>query len=148
MSSESPTALVVEPGRSRRLAGIVVGSHVLALLPALLLELPGWARAIWVVSVLASLALEWRRHLAPADKLRYLRYDETGWSLEYRSGVAERPVLVQWYAHPWLCVLRFKRPRRTVVLVADAVVADQHRRLRVLLRTRDPRMRSGAAFPL
>lgn len=49
-------------------------------------------------------------------------------------------VLTGWFAHPWLCLVRFRLSRyrwRTVVVPGWEVDADVHRRLRVALRAGD-----------
>lgn len=118
---------------------------MLAALPALLLSLPIWLRPLWLGLVVLSYWLERRRHLKwrPVS----LSYNRGEWRLTDSTGKVWRH-LHDWYASRWLCVLVFSRPRRVLLLPADALSAEQHRQLRVLLRTEDPRIGRKSQQPL
>jgi hypothetical protein len=134
--SGSSSPLVLEPSRSRALRLIVILLYLVALLPGLLLPLPWWARPLWMLVLGAAFYWEWRRVDAAPPRLRYV---ERTWEFEESAGEWRAQRLRDWYASPLLCVLSFAEPRRTVLLPADALPAEQHRQLRVLLRTQDPR---------
>lgn len=138
MLTEFSEPLLVEPRPSRLLQALTAGVHAVALIPALLLPMPVWARLLWLIAVLVSLAWEWRCQVGPAAvaRLPSFRCSDGEWQWA-RDGEWVPARLGRWYATPTLCVLRFRTPRRTVVLARDSVDADCHRRVRVLLRARD-----------
>lgn len=117
--------------RSRQLAWLVAAVHILAALPALILELPLAARLLWL-AIIAGVALR-SLQAKPVTRLR-LGLDQV-WELEFDQGEVARAVLVSWFSQRWLCVLRFRGcdGMHAVVLPADILAPEQHRRLRVLL---------------
>ncbi len=123
---------------SRCLLAAWVGLHLAALAAVALCDCGWWAKLGAPPALLAHGVAGWRRQLHwPAGSR--LHWSAAGaWTLALPG--AEPDTHTAWEApwvHPRLVVLRLGeagRRRRTVVLCADALPADLHRRLRVRLR--------------
>ena len=137
MSSEksvSPLTLAPEP--SRILMSILSLTHLggAALLWPLDLS---WGVKLLLWSMLAvSLAASWPRR--GGNDLRRLVWQADGdWLLQTRDGKESGARLLPGsYSHPWLVVLNLRLDngrQRSVVLFADALAPDMHRRLRARL---------------
>src|SRR5690554_6169954 len=64
--TEFSEPLLVEPQPSRILQALTIAVHFVALMPVVLLPMPGWGRLLWLVAALSSLCWEWRRHVGPS----------------------------------------------------------------------------------
>ena len=126
-----PLPLVIETRASASARGLLIAAHLAAVAALFLAALPDAARLVGGACLAASLGLGWRR---PADLRLRARADG---QLEIRCGDAWQPVRLSAdsVALPWLIVLRWREGRRghSLVLPADAVAGDEHRRLRVWL---------------
>ncbi len=139
-SPESVAPLRIEPRFSARLAGFLLFSHGGAMAVPWRLGWPWWAVLCVVALVLASFLIHWRRHVLRRGR-RALRaavwLGDGRWRLETAGAVLERVELAPArYVHPALVVLNFCGGGNgyTLVLCADAVSAEIHRRLRARLR--------------
>ncbi len=115
---------------SRYIRNGVVLMHLAACWCVLTLAVPLELRAaICAAIVLACHGVQSRLTVNAA---RLQRRIDGAWRFE---GKTYR--LIGWFAHPALCVLELRRNRRRryVVIAADALAADSHRRLRALLRS-------------
>jgi hypothetical protein len=114
--------------------------HVFALLVLLPLPVPWWVKPPLMAAVVIQWVIVWRHHLdlkAPAA-VKSLQWNADGrWELFCADGTAHAArLLPAAYVHPWLVVLRFvteDKRRCSVVLPADGLPEDEHRRLRVRL---------------
>nr|WP_309544954.1 protein YgfX [Alkalilimnicola ehrlichii] len=146
LSNVSSTHLQLKPRPSRCLTIALWLLHLLALLPVFLLSLPVWATLVWCLALLLhglSQIRRYKRQLA----LTTVSYGAGGWRLAYTDGTHVPAQLASWFAHPRLCILRFVHPRCSLALPYDALTAEEHRRLRVLLRLQDPRQPAAEAEP-
>jgi len=134
-----PEATLIIPLRtSRCLALAWIGVHAAALAAVVGTSLPAWLQ----VAALPALALHglwgWRTRLHWPEDSRLVCSASGEWSLEVAGKSAERcSTAVATWVQPGVVVLRLesgKAGRPGVVLCADAVDADLHRRLRVRLR--------------
>jgi toxin CptA len=144
VSRSAASRLEIRLAPSRQLAGLLVGSHVLAGTGLLASRLPA-ARAAAALLVLAlSLAFSLRRHawLASARSLVLLDLSD---ALEVeavdRSGRSrDGTVLGTTFVAPWLIVINLKLERsrcpRAVVILPDATDRESFRAARVWLRWR------------
>ena len=133
--------LRIERRASRGLAWAVGAVHGLALAVLPPLDLPWWLKLIVAAAVLSQAVLTWRRHVAPRapGAIRGLLWRADGqWELMRVDGRAFTARLRRAsYLHPHLVILRFiaeDGARHALLLPADAVDAQLHRRLRVGLR--------------
>lgn len=130
-----PTTVTLLP--SRKLAQLLVATHIAALLVVGILELPEWVKLALLSAILVSL---WRGRsgmygtrrivlLVLRDKgvLEYIRLnEETGeTSVHLRSTVT--PLLT-------VLLLRGKKGLEALVLLPDSLNQDDYRRLRLWLR--------------
>ncbi len=132
----SATPLVFERRPSATLTAFIVAAHALAAAPLLFLPLPWLAALAWLALVLGTLAWELTRH-ALSTSHRFVRRVQWGqdgrWQLETGDSRLWRGEAVAALVSPWLCIVHFRRPvagARRLVLPADALDADTHRRLR------------------
>ena len=147
MKSSAPSftgceaALVVELVPSRRLLGLVLALHALAMLPALLWsELAVAARVGWVTLVAALCYRELTRHgWARPDTFvhRLGRTSDGHWFFETNGARHVEAVVSDRLVAPGVCVLRLASAvhARTVVVPTDATDRASHRRLRAALLT-------------
>lgn len=133
--------LRLERRPSRGLAWGVTVVHVLAMVVILPLALPWWVKLVVSLAVIAQGILIWRNHVSPiaAGAIREIVWKADGeWELVRVDGGATPTRLRRAsYVQPALVVLRFIEAggrRRSVLLPADGVDAELHRRLRVALR--------------
>lgn len=119
----------------------VNGAALAVLLP---LELAWWIKAPAALAVIAQWAMAWRRHVSfvsPRAIRRLVWMAENRWELSSsEGGNREACLLPAAYIHPFLVVLRFMtedKRRCAVILPADGLDPDSHRRLRVLLRLKN-----------
>ena len=151
LSAPSGTPLAFERRVSPALTTYLVAVHALALTPPLFLRFPALAVAIWLALVMASAVDAARRHVLRGSRgfVVGARWAQDGrWRLRTGDGgtwIAEaRDALVT----PWLCVIHWRAPvagRRSLLVPADAVEPDTHRRLRrALLEALAGRRAEGA----
>lgn len=133
--------LRLERRYSRALARTVIIVHALALAVLGVLDLPWWLKLTLAMAVLIQAVITWRRHvnLTASGAIRAIVWTADGqWELSDADGKTHAAQLRRAsYVQPALVVLRFKLGkyrRRAVLLPADGVDADLHRRLRVGLR--------------
>lgn len=124
------------------LALICVNGAALAVLFPL--ALAWWIKLPAVLAVIAQGAITWRRHVSfasPRAVRRLVWVAENRWELSSSDGADRKArLLPAAYIHPFLVVLRFMTEdmrRCAVILPADGLDADCHRRLRVLLRLKN-----------
>lgn len=151
MSSESELPLIIEAGRSRRLAAFLLTGHAAALGVCLVLPIPLTPRLLLVGVILASLADSlfthaWRRSARAVVTVE--AQPGRPWVLHLRSGSAlPARLLSSSFVHPRLLVLNFRTGRlfgRSVVLPEDAADPDLLRQLRVRLLCGDAGERTGS----
>jgi toxin CptA len=128
----TPLPLVIETQASVTAKGLLLVVHLAALAALFLALLPAPARLAGVTLLGASLWATWKRPVAVR-----LRAKADG-QLEVWRAAAWTPVKLRpdSVALPWLIVLRWREGRRphNLILPADALSGDEHRRLRVWLR--------------
>ena len=136
LSAPSATPLVFERRPSAALTALLVAAHALAASPLLFLPLPWWLALAWLGLVLGALVRELRRHGLSTSRrfVGQVRWGQDGhWQLETGDGRSWRAEAVAALVSPWLCIVHWRRPvagARSLVLPADAMDADSHRRLR------------------
>lgn len=93
-----------------------------------------------MAAIVIQWVVVWRRHLALSspEAVKSLQWSADGrWELFGTDGAKRSArLLPAAYVHPWLVVLKFiteDKRRCAVVLPADGLSADEHRRLRVRL---------------
>lgn len=136
--------LTVAVGPSRRLAGLLAGMHVFAAAMCWLAPLPQWL-AIALMPLLAASA--W--HALRRDSLRTLPNSLVAVRLHADGRCAfkvrgetwhQAALLGSSFVSPWLTVLNLRpeagRFARHLVILPDAVNAEDFRRLRVWLKWR------------
>ncbi len=140
-SSVYALPLRLERRFSPTLAWTVGGVHLLAVAVLPPLAWPWWAKLILAIAVLMQGLFIWRRHVTPSapDAIQGLLWKSDGdWELSYVNGkVCTARLRRASYVHPALVILRFVADaggRYAVLLPADGVDAELHRRLRVALR--------------
>lgn len=132
----SATPLDFERRPSATLIAFIVSAHALAACPLLFLPLPWFVALAWLALVLGTLAWELTRHgLSTSHRfVRRVQWGQDGrWQLETGDGRLWQGEAVAALVSPWLCIVHFRRPvagARSLVLPADALDADTHRRLR------------------
>ena len=114
--------------------------HALALLVVLPLPVTWWVKPPLMALIAVQWVMVWRHHLAltaPAAVRRLIWSAEDRWGLFCADGTLhEAQLLPATYMHPGLVVMRFAigtKRRCSVVLPADGLAEDEHRRLRVRL---------------
>lgn len=113
--------------------------HALAGMALLLSSLPWWLQGTlgvaWCLS-LATAVRDWRQWLRPARVLGLLQR-ESGWQVVLSDGVHPAELLPGVFVTPWVMVLRLRSSNKVLrcVLWPDSTMADDLRRLRVLLLT-------------
>lgn len=114
--------------------------HLLALLVLVPLPILWWCKLPLMALIAVQWVAVWRHHLAltaPGAVRRVIWRADGHWELIRVDGtLAEARLLPAAYVHPWLVVLRFAsedKRRCAVVLPADGLPKDEHRRLRVRL---------------
>lgn len=125
---------------SRRLLVLYLSLTFLAVLAVLAAEIPGWLRLVGVLACAAHAAWCLPRQILLTSPKAFtaLRLDGDGWQL-WRAADGWRPVQLRpdSLALPLAVILRFRLPGRCWVkglcIPADALDAEQHRRLRVRL---------------
>ncbi len=140
--------LTIEVGPSRRLAGLLVGMHVFAAALFWLAPLPHWLAALLMPVLLGS---AW--HTLRRDGFRKLSYSLIGLRLDAdcrcefqtRTGAwHEAALLGSSFVSPYLTVLNLKpaggRRVKHLVILPDAIYAEDFRRLRVWLKWRCSKM--------
>ncbi|MHB1621159.1 MAG: protein YgfX [Sulfuricella sp.] len=136
--------LTIVVGPSRRLAGLLVGMHGFAAAMVWLAPLPHWLAVLLMPVLLGS---AW--HTLRRDGFRTLRHSLIGLRLDAdcccefqtRAGVWHEAVLLgSSFVAPHLTVLNLKpaggRRVKHMVILPDAVDAEDFRRLRVWLKWR------------
>ena len=115
--------------------------HGLALLVIIPIAIEWWIKLPVAAAVVAQWTHTWRRYVvltAPAAVKSLIRATDGGWELCRGDGrCCTARLLPAAYVHPLLVVLRFateEKHRYAVVIPADSLDADSHRRLRVYLR--------------
>ncbi len=123
---------------SQWLAGYLLTIHLAALLLILLLQPPLLFSTILILLTCLSLGYYWRRDLG-GRATSYLEWSEgKGWRIRQTNGDLQQATLTpESYLNRHLVALQFitdenRAPR--LLLPADAMQPDLHRRLRVLLR--------------
>lgn len=136
--------MVIATGCSPRTQSWVMVVAVTALVAILVAGMPPWAKGVLALALAALSIRALRRHgcqEGPGSILR-LVVDLAGClEIEYRDGSQARGTLLDGcFAAPWLVIVRWLpdggRLSRTIFIAADAVDADEFRRLRILLRWR------------
>jgi toxin CptA len=120
---------------------VCAAGHLLALTACLMLALPGAIKLVLLVLCLAHGAWVMPRQvrLSHPAAVSGLRRDRNGWQL-WTAGRGWGPVQLRHdsVALPALVIVRYRRPgqwfSRSICIPADAMPADQHRRLRVRLK--------------
>lgn len=120
---------------------VCAGGHLLALIACLMLAVPGGIK--WVLLMLCMGHGFWvmprQVLLSHPWAVTGLRRDRSGWQLWTRRA-GWQPVQLRHdsVALPGLVIIRYRRPgqwfSRSICVPADAMTADQHRRLRVRLK--------------
>jgi toxin CptA len=127
-----PLPLLIETRASALARLLLLAVHLAALAALFLALLPTAARLAGIALLVASLRKTWKRPVAVRLRAR------ADGQLEAWRDAAWKPLPLQAdsVALPWLVVLRWRegRRRRSLVLPADALPGDEHRRLRVWLR--------------
>ncbi|WPP00880.1 protein YgfX [Pseudomonas sp. HR96] len=126
---------------SRRLLIAYAAGQGAALLALILLDIGSLVRGLAIIACCAHAAwvLPHRISLSHPAAWRGLRRDARGWHL-YSPADGWQAVQLQpdSIAQPGFILLRLRRPgqwfSRSQCLLGDSLAADQHRRLRVLLR--------------
>ena len=132
----SATPLVFERRPSAILTAFIIAAHALAASPLLFLPLPWFLALAWLTLVLGALVRELTRHGLPARRrfVGRVRWGQDGrWQLETGDGRLWPAEAVAALVSPWLCIVHWRRPvggARSLVLPADSLDADSHRRLR------------------
>jgi hypothetical protein len=139
-SSRFAAPLVLEIRPSWWIAAALAAVHALSGVTAMLLPLPGWARAVLIVAIVVSAVKTLRAHAWLLDDraIVSLRWDvDDAWTLTTRAGDAIAATLLPGsYLHPLLTVLNFRaadRRRASVVIIPARVDAERFRQLRVRL---------------
>ncbi|NOX75942.1 MAG: hypothetical protein GXP17_04880 [Gammaproteobacteria bacterium] len=136
-SKKSVSPLTFTPEPSRVLMLILLVSHLGGAALLWPLDLSAAVKALLVALLLMSLIASWPRR--GKGGLQRLTWQADGdWLLQAHGGDdIEATLLPGSYRHPWLVVLNFQlegsRRRRSVVLFADALEPEMHRKLRVRL---------------
>ncbi len=136
-SKKSVSPLTFTPEPSRILMLILLVTHLGGAALLWPLDLSWTVKALLFAMLLVSLIASWPRR--GRGGLRRLTWQADGdWLLQTREGDdIEATLLPGSYRHPWLVVLNFRlegsRRRRSVVLFADALDPEMHRKLRVRL---------------
>lgn len=136
--------LTIEVGPSRRLAGLLLGMHGFAAAMLGLAPLPHWLAALLMPVLLGS---AW--HTLRRDGFRKVRHSlvavrldaECNCEFQTRAGAWQEAVLLgSSFVAPYLTVLNLKpaggRLVKHLVILPDAVNAEDFRRLRVWLKWR------------
>lgn len=136
--------LTVAAGPSRRLAGLIAGMHVLAAAMFWLVPVPQWLAASLMPAFVGSAAHALRR-----DAFRTLRHSliavrldaDCRCAFQTRAGAwHDAALLGSSFVSPYLTVLNLRpaggRRTKHLVLLPDAVNAEDFRRLRVWLKWR------------
>ncbi|WP_311969081.1 protein YgfX [Pseudomonas baltica] len=126
---------------SRRLLVVCLVGHLLALIACLMLAVPGAIKLALLGMCLAHVVWVTPRHVLLGHPLAVtgLRRNRDGWQL-WTARAGWQPVQLRHdsVALPGLVIIRYRRPgqwfSRSVCVPADALPADQHRRLRVRLK--------------
>ena len=133
--------LRIERRFSRGLAIAVVLVHTLAIAVVLPLDVAWWWKCLIAIAVGTQAVFSWRLHvsLTAARAVHAVLWKSEGeWQLTRADGTAQNARLRRAsYVQPALVVLRFRIEgggRCAVLLPADGVEAESHRRLRVGLR--------------
>ncbi len=135
------TLLHLEPRPSRLLLLSGGVAHGLAATATFLAGVPFMVKAVLLAGMLGSLlwlAYEygWRTSAGFIARADYL---DGRWRLETGAGLVYRARLTGGYAQPYLLILNFRLDNghaRTLLLLPDALAAEELRRVRVWLRTR------------
>lgn len=141
MSSQESVPLRITPARSRILAAWIVAVHGVALAALFVTPFMPWPlRAVAAVVVVAAGIHALRLHAlrtAAAAIVEVTVCDET-WRVVLRDGRELQAEKIGAFVHPLLVIVRLqeatagaRRWPRALVLGADAVTHDAHRRLRV-----------------
>jgi len=120
---------------------VCAGGHLLALIACLMLAVSGGVKLALLLLCLAHGAWIMPRQvlLSHPSAVQGLRRDRSGWQLwSKRAGWHPVQLRHDSVALPGLVILRYRRPgqwfSRSLCVPADAMPADQHRRLRVRLK--------------
>lgn len=132
-SSGSSTLIVIERGRSRLLAALILVPAGLALVALALLP-PGWAMAAGVVLGVGIL-VELRR-VRGTGRIEW--HADGSWQVASPRGRWRGRLAPGSFVSPWIIVLALRGPGwfpRRLVLARDAIQTTTWRRLQVRLRT-------------
>lgn len=147
LSPDFAKPLTVLIGRSRRLTGVLLGMHALALL-AVALTPVGWPWRVALVAVVIASAIASFRHYgyfaARAVAIVAVREHAGAYSVRLAGSAAFVPATLTGFTLlPFALLLEFKVPparwRRSVAVVSDAVDAQTFQHLRARLRLRGSR---------
>ncbi len=137
--SRGSAPIYLELYPSRWLGGLLLVIHGGAILCALLIPVPWWARLSLAALFLTSLAYTFsRRVLSPV--VTALLWDGDGvWRLWISGEEVVARLLPGSFVSPWCTVLNFalpgRRRARSIILFPDSAESSAFRRLRVRLRT-------------
>jgi toxin CptA len=129
---------------SRRLAGLLLGSHALAAAGLLASRPSGAIATVGLLALALSLALCLRRHACVSTPQSVVRFELTD-TLEFEAEThagdrVAGTVLGTTFVTPWLVVINVQREGRrlplAVVILPDATDRESYRALRVWLRWR------------
>lgn len=140
MSFQESVPLRLTPGRSRALAFWIVAVHAAAAASLTMLQaVPPILRGLLALVVVAGAIRAIRFHglRTAAGAIVGTTLDNAEWRLDLCNGTEIRARLLSSFVHPKIIVVRLAadRGRRfALVLAADALPSEDHRRLRMRLR--------------
>ncbi len=145
MSGKDNEKITIRPGRSPRLAAMLLFTHggAAALLP--FLPVPILVACVLLLLLAGSLVHYWRRELLRKGRRAVTALEWSGegtWTLTSPDGI-ERPAVLDGssYLHPDLMVLNFNLPeggRRHAILTRDCIEPSLFRRLSARLKLKKP----------
>ncbi len=144
MPSHKDGALSINPGFSIWLATYLLLIHLVALLLIPLVKLPTFISLLLALLVIFSFSYYWRRDLLHSTKRSIKQVEwskEKGWNLRQSDEVGLQVNLVpSSFLSRHLVVLHFNNSENgnyRLLLPRDRIPADEHRRLRALLKLQD-----------
>jgi len=136
--------LSINPGFSIWLATYLLFIHLAALLLIPLLQLPTFFSLLLAPAVIFSFSYYWRRDLLHNTKRSIKRVEwskEKGWNIWQSDGSSLQANLVpSSFLSRYLVLLHFNNSENgnyRLLLPRDRIPADDHRRLRTLLKLQD-----------
>jgi hypothetical protein len=145
LSEKFDNTLICNVNHSTWLAAILVAVHVGAGVLTWLVPMPGAARTVLALALLASLAVSIRHHALQRGRhsiAQLILDEEDRCVVRRRAAAGEEPCeITHTFVRPWLVILALvpqdKRGER-LVLPRDCMAADAFRKLRARLRLRNP----------